>query len=261
MRKILVLLLLPCLSLAWGRLGHEITAKIAEIHLSNDAKAGIKAIMGNTDLVSISNWLDEIRPSKRFLSLHYASMTPEKVLMHDKYSGQLHKGITDAIKTIKQKQTPKAKKQEAMKILVHLVGDAHQPLHVGNGKDMGGNLCYVFWFKRKQPVSLHKIWDTFMVRALYKQKPWIVAESTEITPKHKQELQKTAAIIWLQESRAMHSDIYPIKCSSGIHFKQEYVSKHLEQVKQRLTNGGIRLAGVLNEIFKPENAALPQINQ
>lgn len=249
MKKALLFFLLPCLSLAWGRLGHEITAKIAEIHLKPNTKIQIKKLMGNSDLASISNWLDEIRPTRKFISLHYATMDEKQTLMHEKYSGELHQGILDAIATLKNKKLSQTKRQEALKILVHLAGDAHQPLHVGNGNDMGGNLCYVFWFKRKQPVSLHKIWDNFLVKALYKASPLLVTESLNVASIEEKNLETALPIIWLQESRAMHSKIYPKKCSSGIHFSENYVQENTPIVRQRLVAGGIRLAGILNTIF------------
>ena len=62
----------------------------------------------------------------------------------------LYYGLNKAIKIYNDKNLPKSERAEALKLIVHLVGDAHQPLHVGNGHDAGGNLCDVKWLKRKK---------------------------------------------------------------------------------------------------------------
>lgn len=158
----------------------------------------------------------------------------------------LYYGLNKAIKIYNDKNLPKSERAEALKLIVHLVGDAHQPLHVGNGHDAGGNLCGVKWFKRKKLVSLHKVWDVFLVKALYNKTPWLVSETIDKSyPNH-------PVIDWLHESRDLHKVIYPKHCSKlwdvkhADHLGQSYVNTNLSIVKQRLEAGGIRLANILN---------------
>ena len=238
-------------SYAWGKLGHQITAKIAEVHLSETSKQQIKLILGDTNLVRISDWMDQIRPTKKYLKQHYTTMNNKFELIENKKSGLLYQSLLHAIAKIKQANASNAEKQLALKQIVHLVGDAHQPLHVGNGYDAGGNLCFVRWFKRKNLVSLHKIWDTFLVKATYHQNPWLVAETTELKPELIQKWQTTPILTWLQESRMLHQKIYPSSCkrSHPEHLRQNYVNQHMQLTKLRLEQGGIRLASILNQIF------------
>ena len=72
--------------------------------------------------------------------------------------GQLYSAIQYCLNVLNPKIHRSLSEQEvALKLLIHLVGDAHQPLHIGNGRDKGGNLCRVGWYKRKSPVNFHKV--------------------------------------------------------------------------------------------------------
>ena len=244
-RSFLVMIILPLYLLAWGKLGHQITAKIAEIHLTQSAKAEVKQVLGNTDLVAISDWADVIRPSKRFIKWHYTTMDENGLVHENKKNGLLYYGLNQAIRNYRNKNLSQSERATALKLIVHLVGDAHQPLHVGNGYDAGGNLCGVKWFKRKNLVSLHKIWDVFLVKAFYAKNPWIVSDTIHMTA-------GKDAMAWLQESRALHKTIYPKHCAKSlrsekiIHLGNDYVIQHLPIVRERLILGGLRLANILN---------------
>ena len=255
-KSLLCYILFYCqLLFAWGKLGHNITAKIAEIHLSKNAEHAVHDILGNNDLVGISDWADVIRPSKRFIKLHYTSMNAAGKLLESKKNGLLFTGIKNAINTLAAKNSTKQEQEIALKLLVHLLGDAHQPLHVGNGYDAGGNLCGVNWFKRKRLVSLHKIWDVFLVKAAYAQNPWLVAESSKISPPTSN-YDDVDILSYLRESRSLHKKIYPKTCTNiyakkpGEHLSGAYVKANINIVKERLMLGGLRLAGILNKIYK-----------
>lgn len=253
-----ILFLLPCLALSWGKLGHQITAKIAEVHITDTTKKQISNILGNHDLVSVSDWADVIRPSKKFIKWHYSTMNDKGQIFENKKNGLLLFGIKNVIETLRNSNSSNDQKKIALKLLVHLIGDAHQPLHVGNGIDAGGNLCGVKWFKRKKPVSLHKIWDVFLVKAAYAKYPWIVADSLD-TPKTKTtKWTNTPILPWLAESRSLHNEIYPEICTNPYqkgrysHLGEAYVKNNIHIVKDRLVKGGIRLAFILNSIFDDE---------
>jgi len=258
MKKFFGIFMIICSNcLAWGKLGHQITAKIAEVHLTAASKHKLKLILGNSNLVTISDWLDQIRPTRKYLKLHYTTMDDNYNLHESKRNGLLYQGLKQAIETLKSDDKDINEQKLALKIIVHIVGDAHQPLHVGNGQDAGGNLCFVKWFKRKRVVPLHKVWDNFLVQATYRQNPWIVADSLAIAPNIKDNWRHASIFEWLKESRQLHKIIYPESCqkSQPSHLSNDYLIANAKITKTRLEQGGIRLAHILNQCLDPKNDA------
>lgn len=157
---------IPYASMAWGLLGHRIVGEIANSYLSPKAKAAIKEILGDESLAMCANWADFIKsdPSYNYLSpWHYvdfkAGMSCEdvkKYLAIDTATDAYTK-INFLVSELKKKNVAKEKKVMYLRLLVHIVGDIHQPLHTGHEEDQGGNKVYVQWFGQK--TNLHSVWD------------------------------------------------------------------------------------------------------
>ena len=165
MIKILIVYtLLFSFVLGWGKTGHRITGKIAETYLTKNAKTQIKKIMGHHDLSRMSNWADEIKSDpdwKIANDWHWCTIPDGESYKKDKHSGQAVEKINEFINVLKNKKSKKEDKQIALKFLVHLIGDLHQPMHVGNGKDRGGNDIKLKWFN--ESTNLHSIWDSDLI--------------------------------------------------------------------------------------------------
>ena len=158
---ILIFILLSQFLLAWGNTGHRIVGKIAETYLTKNAKMQIKRLIGHHDLSRISNWADEIKADPEWdhaWDWHYCTIPDGEEYELGKHRGQAIEKINEFIETLKNAESTKEAKQIALKFLVHLTQDLHQPLHVGNGKDKGGNSTKVKWFG--ELTNLHSIWDT-----------------------------------------------------------------------------------------------------
>ena len=144
----------------WGKTGHRIVGEIAENYLTKNSKLQIKKLIGHHNLSRISNWADEIKSDPKWdhaYDWHYCTIPDGEDYEKGKHKGQAVEKVFDFTKTLKDKKSTKEDKIIALKFLVHLIGDLHQPLHVGNGKDRGGNDVKVKWFG--EATNLHNVWD------------------------------------------------------------------------------------------------------
>ena len=161
---------LPFSSIAWGTLGHRIVGQIADTYLTKQTKKEIYKILGNESIAITSNWPDFIKSDPAYDYLgpwHYINL--KAGLSETEVKNYLATDtVTDAYTKInwltvqlKNKALEQVKKVLYLRLLVHIVGDIHQPLHVGRPDDRGGNGIKVNWFK--DPTNLHSVWDSKLV--------------------------------------------------------------------------------------------------
>lgn len=172
---------------AWADLGHSIVGAVAEENLTPKAKDFVRGVLGVEPLATAAVWPDHVRDDERF---GHKAATPEAADedIHDfgnfhfceiptgfTYETKPKKDIKDCNGAIKNAvellknpltQTPREAKMIALRYLVHVVGDVHQPLHVGNGFDRGGNACMVHWRSSQNTTNLHAVWDDGLVQFL-----------------------------------------------------------------------------------------------
>ena len=173
MRLLLLLRLSAALLVAapawpWGAEGHRLIAEIAERHLTPAARQQISRLLpvGET-IVSIAPWADEIRPKRRETApWHYINIPIDAPRGQWEPYCPNHECIITAIERfttrLGDRTLPDAEREEALRFLVHFVGDLHQPLHSGDNRDRGGNDVPVVF--RNRPTNLHSIWDTPLLR-------------------------------------------------------------------------------------------------
>ena len=250
MIKILIVYtLLFSFVLGWGKTGHRITGQIAETYLTKNAKMQIKKLMGHHDLSRMSNWADEIKSDPDWEianDWHWCTIPDGKSYEKDKYSGKAVEKVNEFINVLKNKRSKKEDKQIALKFLVHLIGDLHQPMHVGNGKDRGGNDIKLKWFNA--PTNLHRIWDSELINlqelsySEYSDYLLLNEDRGKI-----RKWQGDDVLIYIHESRDLRNQCYDF---SGENLKWEYFYKQKELLEKRLLQGGVRLSGELNRLFK-----------
>ena len=151
---------------AWGKTGHRAIAEIAWQQLDKQTKRKIKLLLGDDYLPLFANYADEVRSEKDnpLAELpHYVNMPLDVTYEASQKNkdGDLVTVLTDMINTLESKSTTKEEKAEALKFIIHLVGDAHQPMHVGLVEDLGGNRVNVMWFGKK--TNLHYVWDEDLI--------------------------------------------------------------------------------------------------
>lgn len=240
-------------SAKWSATGHRVTGAIAERHLSGKARAAVKEILGNETLAEATTWADEMRSSPvkywgtTAYPYHYVTVPKGKTY---EAVGAPEEG--DAVFAIEmftaQLLDPESslqQKQEALRFIVHAIGDLHQPLHSGNGTDRGGNDIKVKYFGKD--TNLHSVWDRQMIASL----ELSYSEFTEfldakITPEQVKMWSEPNPKVWVAESIALRDTIYPEKTNLGY----DYKFIHTPTVKKRLSMGGIRMATYLNKVFE-----------
>jgi hypothetical protein len=252
-----VLLIAAVLVLSWGRVGHEAVGYIAAAHLTPKTAAAIKELLGNETLADISTYADELRPDSFFQYMspwHYIDVPAEENFAQ--FQASVYQQTTPSVyivlnhweHVLANPKTNRSIKIFALKMVVHLVADLHQPLHVAREEDKGGNLVQVLF--EGDSTNLHWVWDTKLIEhkglsAVDLAKEWDFA-----TPADIRSWQSDPLINWLYESNHISNHIYDEK-PAGKNLGQAYYDQHIELVRQRIDQAGIRLAGVLNQCFDP----------
>lgn len=238
---------------AWGQKGHDVTAAIAERHLTPRARAAVDSLLDGKSLVYWANWLDNASHTPQYAyskTWHYknidAGQAYEQAPRNEK--GDVETAIRGESQILKSTASSREQKALALKMITHLVGDAHQPMHVGHLSDLGGNKWEVMWFNT--PVNLHGTWDSNVVEAAHK---WSYTEWVDqidrLTPEEAVSISAGAPTDWVKETWAICTDVYNTT-PQGSTLSYDYTAKWAPIVEQQLLRGGHRLAALLNSIFE-----------
>jgi hypothetical protein len=258
-RKILLLALffyLPFSTMAWGVLGHRIVGEIANSYLTPKAKDAISKILGNESIAMSSNWADFIKSDTTFNYLspwHYvnikAGMTMDEVekFLDKDTAVDAYTKINFLVKELKKKKLPAADKVLYLRLLIHIVGDVHQPMHVGRLEDLGGNTIKVSWFST--PSNLHRVWDEQLVNFQQLSYTEYAASINFTTAAHRKAWQKQPINDWIYQSYQYAQKIYA-DITPDDKLSYQYNFKFIGVVNTQLLKGGVHLAGLLNEIYK-----------
>jgi hypothetical protein len=280
----LLLLTLPTSAFAWGPTGHRVVAEIAQRHLTPTTQKKVSQLLDGRTLADVANWPDELRSDPRFdkyRPLHYATVKDgltsyrdaekapcgDVVVAIDAFTTFLRTGSRETLYAVKAltdksdgtgqgacnpQDTEPISRVMALSFLVHLMGDLHQPLHVG-GTDLGGNLVKVNWMNRWQ-TNLHSTWDDEMVdyeRLDYKEYARFLDRASKADAKR---WLTGDTISFADEAVAMRSKLYVFPDdseNSEVHLiSYKYVGAQRDRMREQLLKGGLRLARVLNSVFK-----------
>jgi hypothetical protein len=245
----------PLQTLAWGTNGHRISGQIAEDHLTPKALAAIRAILGSESIAMASNWADYIKsdPAYNYLyNWHFVDF--EKPMTYPEMTEFLeHDTNVDAytklkflVSELKKKDLSKENKLLYLRMLIHITEDVHQPMHTAHASDKGGNDFKVNWFSK--PTNLHSIWDTELINFQELSYTEYAQAINHATPAQIKDWQSAPINKWIFESSQLAEQFYTeIKPGDTLNYKYNFT--HLDILNQQLLKGGIRLAGVLNEIF------------
>ena len=252
---LLITLIFPVNVFAWGMLGHHVTGGIAGHYLTDKAKTAIKKLLGNESLAMAGNWADFIKSDRSYDYLgpwHYvninAGLARKDVMkqLSEDAGVDLYTRLNFLIKELKSKNPSRDKQVFYLKLLIHLVGDAHQPMHMGRPQDRGGNNIKLYWFG--EPTNLHRIWDEQLVEFQQLSYTEHIAAINFVTPDQKSRWMKQPVAEWIYESYEIAQKLYN-EVKAGDRLLYDYNYYHVNILNQQLLKGGIRLAGVLNEIF------------
>lgn len=252
---------------AWGSIGHRVTAEIAEDNISGQTRAQITQILGNESLSEGSTWPDEQRSNplpfwqEEARPFHYVTLPVGRnadQLEHPP-EGDAVTALARFTATLRDDAASQEDKALALRFIVHIVSDLHQPLHTGNGTDRGGNNMIVRWFD--ETTNLHSVWDSGMI--LQQQLSYTeYADRLErrIGPEEVLGWWDADPVTWIAESSALRDRIYPETSpelgmgtrESPVRIRYDYHWTWMPTAEQRLAQSGIRLAAYLDWVFSQD---------
>ena len=270
----LCFLLIPLQTLAWGKVGHEIVGDLAQRQLNPKALVEVQRLLAGepvATLAGVSNWADTLRASdpelfKKTSRWHYVNFPREGICEfvppRDCPDGNcVIAAINKNFTILSDKNRSDKERTEALKFLIHFIGDVHQPFHAGYGDDRGGNTFQINYqgkawkpYKNSDPYAaknpanwnLHSVWDSLIVESnghdshVYS----AVLRKQSALPFDETKRSDRPAVEWaLQSCRIIRQDgVYP---KSNI-MKDDYLNKYRPAVERRLREGGAHLAAMIN---------------
>jgi len=262
---LLALSLSPALSFGWGPEAHEIIGDIARVHLTPQARGEVKALLGNDDLAAISVWADEVRHDRpETYGWHFVDIPADSSGFEErrdcyrpdpKHRSSLedhHNCVVDRITMFRQvladRSRAKEERVEALKFLVHFVGDIHQPMHA-IGEARGGNDIHVIEFRMRacgeHPCNLHFAWDAGLIDHTGLSEEQYVRRITPMIAREKLGAGWAGTpAAWANESFRLAKQVW---LNDGGRVDDEYYRKNLPVVDRRLELAGLRLAVLLNQ--------------
>ena len=253
-----LLILLSCLffvhsAFAWGQKGHDITAYIAECHLTPEAAEKIDKVLNGHSPVYYANWLDVASHTPEYAyskTWHYLNvdegMTVDTMPANPK--GNVLTAVNTLVAELKAGDLAPEEETLRLKMLIHLVGDMHCPMHLGRLSDIGGNQRPVLMFNRK--TSLHSAWDSAIPEAAHKgsYSEW-QEQIDRLTDDEVLLIQAGEPYDWVKETHAICVGVYE-DSPEGTKISYDYVDKYTPVIEQQFLRGGYRLAKLLNEIYR-----------
>ncbi|MEE1099471.1 MAG: S1/P1 nuclease [Alistipes sp.] len=256
MKRLLLILSLITLSLptfAWGPKGHDVVAYVAECHLSKRAAAQLDELLGGYSPVYWANWLDNASntPQYRYTKTwHYMNIDEGKDIetMEREPKGDLLTALEGIIAGLKSHKLSRENESLYVKMLIHLIGDLHCPMHAGRKTDLGGNRIKVRYFGKES--KLHSVWDSSIVESAHR---WGYSEWQQqcdrLSKEEAERVCQGSITDWFRETVEICRDVYA-SSPEGSNLSYDYVAKYSPVVEQQLVRGGHRLAAILNEIYK-----------
>jgi len=234
----------------WGQIGHYVTGEIAEYHLTPAARERVNTILGDYSMPRATVWMDDIRSESRFNysnTWHWATIADGKTYEETEQDegGDIIWALESLIAELKEGGLDETEEREKLKMVMHMIGDIHQPLHVGTGEDRGGNDVRVQWMGSNS--NLHRVWDSDIINSFQMSYTELASELNTATADQIIEWQKATVRDWAYESVSYRDRIYDLPSSMRLGYEYRYFNKDI--VYKRLLQAGVRMAGVLNDIY------------
>jgi hypothetical protein len=256
---LIVAALMPARAFAWGSEGHRIVAEIAEQHLEPGVAKQVRdllAVENSTSLSDVANWADQIRRQRpesaswHFVDIPIAAAGYDAI--RDCGGGNcVVAKIEQFAAELQDQSLPARERLEALKFVVHLVGDLHQPLHASDNDDRGGNEIHIRFRGRR--TNLHAVWDTAILLPAVNgdERSYALHLDRQIMPTEAATWQTGTPEQWANESHDIAVKLIYCKLAHSGTLSGDYGRVALPVIDQQLEKAGIRLAAILNNELHP----------
>ncbi|MBN2766789.1 MAG: S1/P1 nuclease [Paludibacteraceae bacterium] len=249
----LLLILVTISSYPYDNVGHRIISEVAYRNMTKKACKQTDKILGVKGIVYESSWADEIRSDENYkysYQWHYQNLkdgmnqTDLKALIENptKEGEHLFYAIDLMIKRLKKDKAD----AEALKFLVHFIGDLHQPMHLGRVEDLGGNRVKINWFGRN--TNIHSVWDgqiTDSRKLSYSEYADFVEDKFSSNKKKYTTYNMLASV---EETYMLRNEVYAWDAGNTNNY--HYLYKFTDDLDLLFYRAGIYLSVVLNDIYR-----------
>lgn len=257
---------------AWGNDGHRIVGFIATSMLNESARERLAHLLGSDDLASIATQLDENRDAweRRHPGAsqwHYENRAVCGTEVSCPQGKCVTRQIERYLQVLRDTRAGRERQIEAVTVVTHLIADLHQPLHLSDNRDRGGNDVWVLMPREREPRRLHEVWDTRLVRLDMQRRSASNYSQTLLRryPERTSEWAKGSIESWAAETYGVgranaYRNLPGFSCSiakQSSDSKKELTAEYIDQgrsiVAEQLTKAGVRLAAALNEALGRQN--------
>jgi hypothetical protein len=256
MKSLFLFLFVTQAALAWGPQGHMIVGEIADHRLTDKARVETKKLLGTLTMAEAANWADHIKGQSQwshtkpwhFVDIPDGMTYDQADHAHD---GDAVTAITEQVSILKSSSSSLEAKQNALKFVIHIVGDLHQPLHAGRPSDRGGNSISVLFEGRK--MNLHSLWDSSMIMKENMDYVAYARSLDQMSFLNSYDLPELSFSQIIREDMAARPEIYRFKAPAGnkpVTLGADYYERNLALMNNQLLMGGKRLADLLNKIYQ-----------
>jgi nuclease S1 len=253
----------PSYALAWGYTGHRVIAEIAEQFLEPETAHKVRdllAIENVSTLAEVSTWADQIRLQRpETAPWHYVNI-PVHPAAGEPNSYDAARDCPNNACVVAQierfereladRELPERQRLEALKYLVHFIGDVHQPLHASNNQDRGGNEVQVTFMGHQ--TNLHAVWDTGVIEPAVRgdERGYALQLAQNITDAERKLWSSDDPVSWANDAYEIAvTEVYGKLPHAGV-IPESYEVQALPIVNEQLAKAGVRLAAVLNKLLK-----------
>lgn len=238
---------------AYDVVGHRIVADVAYRNLTEQARQKVDKVLGKRGIIYTSSWADEIKSDQTYeysYVWHYQNLKAgmgsadiQQLIDNPASDGEhLFFAMKNMIVRLKKDKNDK----EALKFLVHLTGDLHQPLHLGRPEDLGGNKVMFQWFGRQ--MNIHQIWDGQLIDSRKMSSSEYAQYLEDKFEDQKAEVKAYSIFDSAKAAYVLANSIYNYDMSDTNSY--HYIYRFMNDVDTMLYRGGVQLANILNEIYQ-----------
>lgn len=241
----------PSLPFRWGPDGHRIVADIALQRLSPAAADETRRLLGGQNINEVASWADAVRSQRpNTAPWHYidieitdTSYVPSRDC---KENACVIWAVESQLAVLADRTKGDSLRAEALKFVVHFVGDLHQPLHAGERADKGGNDVKLTF--QGKLSNLHAVWDSGILLSFGQTDAEIVHQlDADIARRSDiKTLSGGTVTQWVMESHDIARDVVYKNLPNSLEINQAYVDAARPVIYERLLRGGIRLAAMLD---------------